>query len=64
MGAALRLSADELQRMRLNTVDALFDRDRPAKAMVATPATSLATSGPARRQARLSFRYSVRLHRY
>jgi hypothetical protein len=40
-----RLSADELQRMRLNTVDALFDRDRPAKAMVATPATSLATVG-------------------
>jgi len=37
-----RLSADELQRMRLSTVDRLFDRDLP-KAAPAT--TSLATVG-------------------
>jgi hypothetical protein len=39
-----RLSADELLRMRLNTVDALFDRDLPRKPAVSS-ATSLATVG-------------------
>jgi hypothetical protein len=38
-----RLSADELQRMRLNTIDALFDRDLPGKQPAAS--TSLATVG-------------------
>src|SRR5712691_5454983 len=38
-----RLSADELQRMRLNTIDALFDRDLPGNAPAAS--TSLATVG-------------------
>ena len=38
-----RLSADELARMRLNTIDALFDRDLPGKAPAAS--TSLATVG-------------------
>jgi hypothetical protein len=39
-----RLSADELRRMRLNTVEALFDRDLPRKQAVSS-ATSLATVG-------------------
>ena len=39
-----RLSPDELQRMKLNTVDALFDRDLP-RASSAKSATSLATVG-------------------
>ena len=39
-----RLSPDELQRMRLNTVDALFDRDLPGVAP-AKSTTSLATVG-------------------
>jgi hypothetical protein len=39
-----RLSADELTRMRLNTVDVLFERD-PPKTAPATAATSLATVG-------------------
>lgn len=39
-----RLSPDELQRMKLNTVDALFDRD-PPRASSAKSATSLATVG-------------------
>jgi hypothetical protein len=40
-----RLSADELQRMRLTTVDAPFDRDLPHKKASAGSATSLATVG-------------------
>jgi hypothetical protein len=39
-----RLSSDELSRMRLSTVDALFDRDVPA-ASPTKPTTSLATVG-------------------
>jgi hypothetical protein len=39
-----RLSTDELQRMRLSTVDTLFDRDLPKTAPI-MPATSLATVG-------------------
>ena len=39
-----RLSPDELQRMRLNTVDVLFDRDLPGVAP-AKSTTSLATVG-------------------
>jgi hypothetical protein len=39
-----RLSADELQRMKLNTVDALFDRDLPGTSH-ATGTTSLVTVG-------------------
>src|SRR5256884_4019749 len=39
-----RLSADELVRMKLNTVDVLFDRDRPGTAP-AVSSTSLATVG-------------------
>jgi hypothetical protein len=39
-----RLSADELKRMRLSTLDALFDRDPPRTAPV-TSTTSLATVG-------------------
>ena len=39
-----RLSADELQRMKLNTVDALFDRDVPG-AVAGKSTTSLATVG-------------------
>src|SRR5713226_851233 len=39
-----RLSADELQRMRLNTIDAPFDRNLPRKQSVSS-ATSLATEG-------------------
>jgi hypothetical protein len=39
-----RLSAEELSRMRLSTVDALFDRDAPGTAPV-KPTTSLATVG-------------------
>jgi hypothetical protein len=39
-----RLTADELHRMRLSTLDALFDRDLPKTAPIA-PATSLATVG-------------------
>jgi hypothetical protein len=38
-----RLSADELSRMRLTTVDGLFDRDAPGPAQATT--TSLATVG-------------------
>jgi hypothetical protein len=40
-----RLSADELQRMRLSTVDAVFDHERPAKTVAAPAATSLVTVG-------------------
>jgi hypothetical protein len=40
-----RLSADELQRMRLSTVDTVFDRDQPAKTVAAPAATSLVTVG-------------------
>src|SRR4051812_33972730 len=39
-----RLSPDELQRMKLNTIDALFDRDLPG-ASPAKSTTSLATVG-------------------
>ena len=39
-----RLSQDELTRMRLSTVDVLFDRDLPKTAPI-MPATSLATVG-------------------
>jgi hypothetical protein len=39
-----RLSADELRRMRLTTVDALFDAEHPKTAPV-LPTTSLATVG-------------------
>ena len=39
-----RLSADELSRMRLSTVDALFDAEHP-KTTPVLPATSLATVG-------------------
>jgi hypothetical protein len=39
-----RLSADELRRMRLTTVDALFDEEHPKIAPV-VPTTSLATVG-------------------
>jgi hypothetical protein len=39
-----RLSADELQRMRLSTVDGLFDRDLP-KTTPVVPPTSLVTVG-------------------
>jgi hypothetical protein len=39
-----RLSADELKRMRLSTVDEVFDREHPKTAPV-VPTTSLATVG-------------------
>jgi len=40
-----RLSADELQRMRLSTVDALFEREPAAKPMAASMTTSEVTVG-------------------
>jgi hypothetical protein len=40
-----RLSADELSRMRLSTVDTLFDRDVPGQAAAAPVTTSMATVG-------------------
>jgi hypothetical protein len=40
-----RLSADELQRMRLSTVDGLFERDPPAKPVAASTTSSLVTVG-------------------
>src|ERR1700704_3713450 len=40
-----RLSADELSRMRLSTVDTLFERDVPGQASVAPVTTSMATVG-------------------
>jgi hypothetical protein len=40
-----RLSADELQRMKLSTIEAPFDHDRPAKPVAASSAASLVTVG-------------------
>jgi hypothetical protein len=40
-----RLSADELMRMKLNTIDGPFNRERPAPAVAAAPAAAVATVG-------------------
>ncbi len=42
------LSGEEIRRMRLNTVEALFDQDVPATSSL-PPASSLATVGGSRR---------------
>ena len=40
-----RLSADELVRMKLNTIDGPFNRERPAPSVAAQPAAAVATVG-------------------